>query len=123
MSHDDVHPSRITVYLLHTRKNDALKMIDNKYRMRGLNVKVIIQGWRHTERDAAMTAASDYDILWVRSDEETKTLYGAKYRAGRISGTQNNQNRRKESALQTDEHGQSSYTVSRLHSQHSFRSA
>lgn len=95
ISHN-VHPSRITVYL-HTSKNEPRSRVEatiNKYRRRGLMVKVI-QGW-HTERDAAMTAASDYDILWVRTDEETQLLYGAKYRPGRISGTQKNKNRRVE---------------------------
>lgn len=53
----------------------------------------VVKGW-HSQRDAAMTASSDYDILWVRSDEETKKLYGAKYRPGRVSGTQKNKDRR-----------------------------
>lgn len=107
--HHDVHPSRITIYL-HTpperRKKNAnatMRFIDElrtgeatlaRYREQGLNVKVI-NGW-HTQRDAAMTAASDYDVLWVRPDEETKLLYGEKYRPDRISGTQKNKNRRED---------------------------
>ena len=47
-------------------------------------------------RDKAMTEASDVDIAWVRPEEETKKLYGKKYRKGRISGTQKNINRRLE---------------------------
>ncbi|KAH7105783.1 hypothetical protein BKA62DRAFT_687956 [Auriculariales sp. MPI-PUGE-AT-0066] len=47
----------------------------------------------HLARDARMTGASDYDILWVRSDEECKVLYGAKWRP-RISGTELNRQRR-----------------------------
>ncbi|KAI5360664.1 hypothetical protein Slin15195_G085800 [Septoria linicola] len=106
-----VHPSRITIWN-HTpperRKRDAnatMRSIDesrtgeatlDSYRKQGLNVKVI-NGW-HTERDAAMTAASDYDVLWVRPDEETKALYGEKYRPGRVSGTRKNKNRREEAA-------------------------
>jgi hypothetical protein len=47
------------------------------------------------ERDEAMTNASDFDIAWVRPEEEAKKLYGNKYKPGRISGTQQNINRRK----------------------------
>lgn len=54
---------------------------------------LVINGY-HNERDAAMTEASDYDILWVRGEEDTKVLYGEKYRAGRVSGTQKNKDRR-----------------------------
>lgn len=104
-----VEPSRITIYIHtppeHRQKNSnaTIRAIDGlrtenatleKYRKQGLNVRVI-NGW-HTQRDAAMTAASDYDILWVRSDEETKLLYGQKYRPDRISGTHKNKNRRDE---------------------------
>ncbi|PPJ52686.1 hypothetical protein CBER1_10831 [Cercospora berteroae] len=106
-----VEPSRITIYFHtlpeHRQKNsnatmraiDELRTADatlENYRKQGLNVQVI-NGW-HTQRDAAMTAASDYDILWVRSDEETKLLDGQKYRPDRISGTQKNKNRRGEFA-------------------------
>lgn len=48
-------------------------------------------------RDRVMTECSDYDILWVRSEEESKELYGAKYRA-RISATEMNRLRRVETA-------------------------
>ena len=64
------------------------------YRKQGFGVKVV-NGW-HTERDAEMTRDSDYDILWIRPDEETKVLYGKKYRPGRISGTQKNKDRREQ---------------------------
>lgn len=63
-----------------------------KHTERGLRTE-IVDGW-HTERDAEMTKASDYDVLWVRPEEETKVLYGKKYRAGRVSGTQKNLERR-----------------------------
>lgn len=46
------------------------------------------------ERDEAMTAASDRDVLWIRPEEETKRRLGKKYRPGRISGTEKNQIRR-----------------------------
>ncbi|KAF2241770.1 hypothetical protein BU26DRAFT_571519 [Trematosphaeria pertusa] len=100
-----VSPSRITIYLHRPRPNRKLnatqdrinKMrlgpeVEEKYRKQGYNIRVI-QGY-HTERDAAMTEASDYDILWVRGDAETAALYGSKYRPGRISGTQKNRDRR-----------------------------
>ncbi|KAL9561321.1 hypothetical protein ACKAV7_014676 [Fusarium commune] len=48
---------------------------------------------RHLQRDAEMTNASDYDILWVRSEEECRKLYREKYRP-RISGTELNRRRR-----------------------------
>lgn len=51
----------------------------------------------YTEKDAVMTANSDVDILWIRSAEETKKLYGDKYRASRISGTEKNKLRRQSS--------------------------
>ncbi|KAI1860967.1 uncharacterized protein JN550_011122 [Neoarthrinium moseri] len=51
--------------------------------------------WHHIQRDANMTAASDYDILFVRSEEESRRLYGEKYRA-RMSATELNRRRREE---------------------------
>ncbi|KAL9561323.1 hypothetical protein ACKAV7_014678 [Fusarium commune] len=50
---------------------------------------------RHLKRDAEMTKASDYDILWVRGEEECRKLYREKYRP-RISGTELNRRRRLE---------------------------
>ena len=44
-----------------------------------------------------MTAASTYDILFVRSDEDNKALYGAKWRP-RVSATELNRLRRAELA-------------------------
>jgi TorA maturation chaperone TorD len=63
-----------------------------RYNQEGYNTR-IIEGY-HTDRDAAMTETSDYDILWVRGDAETAALYGSKYRPGRVSGTQKNKERR-----------------------------
>lgn len=71
------------------------------YRKQGFGVRVI-DGW-HTERDAVMTQASDYDILWVRPDDETKDLYGKKYRVGRVSGTHKNKDRREQQAKNKEE--------------------
>ena len=50
-------------------------------------------------RDAAMTAASTEDIAWVRSEAESRALYGAAYRSGRVSGTQKNLDRRAAGAV------------------------
>jgi hypothetical protein len=50
---------------------------------------------RHLQRDARMTRASDYDILWVRSEDEARKLYGDKYRT-RVSATEMNRLRRLE---------------------------
>ena len=106
-----VPASRITIYI-HTPPsrrqkpgglNETMRRIDRlrtgsetleKYHRQGFDVRVI-EGW-HAERDAAMTRDSDYDVLWVRSEVETKALYGKKYRAARVSGTLKNKNRREE---------------------------
>lgn len=50
-------------------------------------------------RDIAMTNNSNIDIAWVRGHEEQKKLYGKKYRADRISGTQRNLTRRFKSMI------------------------
>lgn len=47
-------------------------------------------------RDQAMTMFSTDDILWIRSPEESKKLYGKKFRPNRISGTEKNKLRREE---------------------------
>jgi hypothetical protein len=57
-------------------------------------------GFKNDElRDKAMTAASDDDIAWVRSEEENKKLYKHKYVEGRVSGTMKNIIRRREKNL------------------------
>lgn len=53
--------------------------------------------WHHIQRDANMTAMSDFDILYVRTDEESRALYGDKWRP-RISATEMNRLRRLELA-------------------------
>lgn len=100
-----VSPDRITIYLHTPQPNRRLNAtqtrinslrfgsdVEEAYKKKGYKCKVV-QGF-HTERDAVMTEESDYDILWIRSDEDTRKLYGAKYRRGRISGTQKNMDRR-----------------------------
>ena len=53
--------------------------------------------YHHIQRDANMTAASDYDILYLRSADESKKLYGEKWRP-RVSATEMNRLRRAELA-------------------------
>ena len=110
LSHN-VSAAQITIYLhvppVRRQKrggaNETMRRIDRlgttpdaleHYRKQGFGVRVINGG--HTERDTAMTRESDYDILWVRPDDETKTLYGKRYRPGRVSGTQKNKDRREQ---------------------------
>ena len=50
---------------------------------------------RHLDRDARMTRASDYDILWTRSENEEREFYGERWRA-RVSATEMNRLRRVE---------------------------
>lgn len=49
-----------------------------------------------TKKDEYMTYRTMCDILWIRSEEESKKLYGKKYRK-RVSGTEKNKLRRLES--------------------------
>jgi len=48
----------------------------------------------HESKDSAMTDASDIDILYIRSIDEQRKIYGSNYRY-RISGTEKNKNRRR----------------------------
>jgi predicted house-cleaning noncanonical NTP pyrophosphatase (MazG superfamily) len=48
----------------------------------------------HDQKDSAMTMISDIDIAYVRSEQESKKLYGNIYQADRISSTQKNLIRR-----------------------------
>jgi hypothetical protein len=49
--------------------------------------------YRHLVRDTHMTLNSDYDILYVRSEEECRKVYGGGYRV-RVSATEHNRTRR-----------------------------
>lgn len=90
-----VSPKSITIYYhgfnpSHPRNKDY-------YRSMGLN---LIDGFKsYTERDSAMTYASNIDIAWVRSKEETRKLLeslGETYRPSRVSGTEKNLIRRQQ---------------------------
>ncbi|KAL4993290.1 hypothetical protein BDV10DRAFT_179454 [Aspergillus recurvatus] len=66
------------------------------FRERGVNVHVLEDRQATTQnRDAAMTAASDYDILRWRTEDEAKEFYGQLYRPGRLTNTERNWRRRR----------------------------
>ncbi len=50
---------------------------------------------RHLERDKGMTECGDYDVLWVRSEEGSRELYGMRHEL-RVSATKTNRLRRME---------------------------
>ena len=54
--------------------------VEEIYRKEGYSMRAIHD--YHAKRDGAMAEASDYDVLWVRGEAETATLYGSKYRPG-----------------------------------------
>lgn len=82
--------NRIRLYL-NTSEETHLRGNFKKFEEAG-GMLVIVKGG-HTERDAMMTAASHYDILRYRTEDECRALYGEKYRA-RVSGTEKNEIRR-----------------------------
>ncbi|KAL4904091.1 hypothetical protein BDW74DRAFT_155083 [Aspergillus multicolor] len=68
----------------------------NNFRDQGVNVHVLQDRLATTQnRDVAMTAASDYDILRWRTDDEAREFYGELYRPGRVTNTERNWRRRK----------------------------
>jgi len=77
-------PGRVTVYHL----------FDTPLNIANPAFKTIGGFQTHDQKDTAMTRNSNADILWIRSEEEQKKLYGKKYRY-RISGTEKNLNRRR----------------------------
>lgn len=49
----------------------------------------------HENKDRYMTVNSDEDILWIRSVEESKILYGDKYNPKRMSGDRKKSQKKK----------------------------
>jgi hypothetical protein len=86
-----VPPSRITVYMAEFEYTNLIWR--QQYLDRGVNVVEAVPGATTAQRDAAMTAASDYDILRYRTEEECKTLYGPRWYP-RVSNTEMNERRR-----------------------------
>lgn len=102
--------SRITVYP--SRKHNIAKLTSQGFKVvrpddPSLKVErtvVVVERkgndvrrYHHIQRDANMTAATDYDILYVRSDEESRRLHGDKWWP-RLSATEMNRMRRAELA-------------------------
>jgi hypothetical protein len=85
-----VSPSRITIFV--TRSEDEAWGAD--FRALGVHVHVA-QSPVSRGRDAAMTAASTYDILRLRSHEEARGLYGRIWRPGHVTNTERNWKRRR----------------------------
>ncbi|KAI2823908.1 hypothetical protein CBS63078_10813 [Aspergillus niger] len=72
-----VSPARITIFV--TSREDSLWGM--QFRALGVNVHVV-EGDSTHDRDVAMTAASTYDILRIRTEEEAKQMYGRLWREG-----------------------------------------
>lgn len=105
-----VDPSRITIFV--TESEDLIA--GDGFRARGVNVQVV--GDRTTlprERDAAMTAASTYDILRFRTEEEARELYGRAYRPGHMTNTERNWKRRRGSPVREVPDGRAEKSPSR----------
>ncbi|KAH8422317.1 uncharacterized protein LDX57_000075 [Aspergillus melleus] len=85
-----IAPSRITIFV--TPSENATWGAT----FRGLGVNIhVVDGQTGRERDAAMTAASDYDILRVRTADEGREFYGRMYRDGFVTNTERNWKRRR----------------------------
>jgi hypothetical protein len=86
-----VPAARITVYLAGFEAKAFRASRFAAFEAAGGNVRVA--GVTTAERDAAMTAASDYDILRYMSPEEARAHYGEAYWP-RVSNTEKNERRR-----------------------------
>lgn len=94
-----VDPTRITVYMAHFEH----AMPDLRSHFEALGVGTASVGDMHAstrDRDAQMTADSDYDILRYRTEEEAKSLYGSGWWP-RVSNTEMNERRRNGIASQS----------------------
>lgn len=86
-------PQNICVHVLGWK--DGEQNLREERRLTALGVQVHLYGTTDPEfRDANMTLLSTHDLAWVRSPATTKRLLGNKYDPNRISGTQQNINRR-----------------------------
>ncbi|KAL4876179.1 hypothetical protein BJY04DRAFT_231888 [Aspergillus karnatakaensis] len=87
-----IFPSRITIFMTIGEE----KAWGAEFRRRGVNVFVLEDlSATSQNRDAAMTEASDYDILRWRTEEESREFYGVMYRVGHVSNTERNWRRRR----------------------------
>jgi hypothetical protein len=91
-----VAPARIQVHLfLPCHEKKAAKLAKRRAEIQAIHNAYAQRGVVVVTHDPAMTRVSHQDILWLRPDEETRTLLGDAYRPDRISGTQANANRRR----------------------------
>lgn len=75
-----------------TNRRDPTPELIQRFTDLGVNIRMV--SGDHERRDTVMTRESDYDVLWVRSEEESREVYGRKWRKGRVSGTERNRLRR-----------------------------
>lgn len=85
-----VSPSRITIFVTTAEES----MFGPRFRALSVNLQVV-DGQMTQERDAAMTQASTYDILRVRTPEEAREFYGGMARPGYVTNTERNWRRRR----------------------------
>lgn len=85
-----VSPSRITIFVTTAEES----MFGPRLRALSVNLQMV-DGQMTQERDAAMTQASTYDILRVRTPEEAREFYGAMARPGYVTNTERNWRRRR----------------------------
>lgn len=85
-----IAPSRITIFVTPAEEN----MFGARFRALSVNLHVV-ESQMTQERDAAMTQASTYDILRVRTVGEAKEFYGGMARPGYVTNTERNWRRRR----------------------------
>ncbi|GFN11702.1 hypothetical protein AtubIFM56815_009242 [Aspergillus tubingensis] len=85
-----VSPTKITVFV--TSQEDGLWGL--QLRALGVNIHVV-EGNSTRDRDAAMTAASTYDILRIRPEEEAREVYGELCKERYVTNTERNWRRRR----------------------------
>lgn len=86
-----IEPFRITVYMASFEYQQANWR--SEFEDLGVTIKEVQDAATTRDRDAAMTAASDYDILSYRTEAEAKELYGSLWWP-RVSNTEMNERRR-----------------------------
>jgi hypothetical protein len=85
-----VSSSRITIFVTTAEES----MWGARFRALSVNLQVV-DGQMTQERDAAMTQASTYDILRVRTPTEAREFYGGMARPGYVTNTERNWRRRR----------------------------
>ncbi|KAL4915379.1 hypothetical protein BDW62DRAFT_219400 [Aspergillus aurantiobrunneus] len=105
-----ISPSRITIFM--TVGED--RAWGDQFRRRNVNVHVLEDITATSQnRDAAMTAASQYDILRWRTEDEAREFYGDLYRPGHMTNTERNWRRRRGISCMAVWDGQDSDAVQR----------